>query len=370
MAEEPKPITASPADADSVDRGFFDLPDFGALARSFGGWCRAHPAGVAMLLLLSGLLGYYYFGVKAFLGLSLTPAQWMASGWNEENDQTHCYAVIPIAIFLVLLRWRDLQAAPKTPSNAGLWWLAAGAFMMVAAVRCVEGRYSIIALSFISFGATLFLFGRQVARIVAFPCVFLLFMIPMGVVVQGTAQLQPVLAKGVGILCNLVGIPVHSAGTTLFSSNGMFKPLEVAGGCSGIRSLMAMMMLAALYGYLVMRTAGRGLLLFASSIVFALIGNFVRVFSVVLVARFISPDAANQYHDWSGFVFFPVAVFAMVGVGNLLNRDWGQPPAIATAAPPPGQSPLPPAGPANPSIAEETSAEKPAPSKQQPTYDY
>jgi exosortase/archaeosortase family protein len=73
-----------------------------------------------------------------------------------------------------------------------------------------------------------------------------------------------------------------------------------------------------------MRTPLRGLILFGLSIVFAVLGNFARVFSVVLFARFIDPKiATGLYHDYSGFVFFPVAVLAMVGVGNLLNRDWG-----------------------------------------------
>jgi exosortase len=320
MSEDPK-LNDPPA---HEERGFFDLPDFGALARGFGAWCRENPAGVAMLILLSGLLGYYYFGVKAFLSLSQTPAQWMAAGWNEGNDQQHCVAVIPIAIFLALLRWRDLQAAPKAPSNAGLWWIGAGVFAMVAAVRCVEGRYAIVALSLLSFGSAMFLFGRQVARIVTFPCAFLLFMIPIGEVVQGTAELQSKTAKLIATLCSAAGIPIHTSGVQLISGDGKFETLEVAGGCSGIRSFMAMTMLAALYGYFVMRTPVRGFILFGCSLFFALIGNFVRVFSVVLVARFIGPGAANAYHDWSGFVFFPVAVLAMVAVGNLINRDWNR----------------------------------------------
>ena len=32
--------------------------------------------------------------------------------------------------------------------------------------------------------------------------------------------------------------------------------------------------------------------------------------------------ATGLYHDYSGLVFFPVAVIAMVAFGNLLNRDW------------------------------------------------
>ena len=53
------------------------------------------------------------------------------------------------------------------------------------------------------------------------------------------------------------------------------------------------------------------------------IGNCVRIFSVVLVARFYDPGfAGGIYHEWSGFIFFPIAVFSMLGVSNLLNHDW------------------------------------------------
>ena len=35
-----------------------------------------------------------------------------------------------------------------------------------------------------------------------------------------------------------------------------------------------------------------------------------------------SAGAGGLYHDYSGFVFFPIAVLAIVGFGNLLSRDW------------------------------------------------
>src|SRR6185369_12353773 len=95
---------------DETDRGFFDLPDFGRLARSFVDWCRANPAGLALLVALFGMLGYYYFGLNLFLSHTQTPSAWIAGSWTSENDQQHCYAVLPIAILLVLLRWRDLEA--------------------------------------------------------------------------------------------------------------------------------------------------------------------------------------------------------------------------------------------------------------------
>jgi hypothetical protein len=44
---------------------------------------------------------------------------------------------------------------------------------------------------------------------------------------------------------------------------------------------------------------------------------------VILVAKFYDPEfASGLYHDYSGFVFFPIAVAAMVSFGNLLNTTW------------------------------------------------
>jgi exosortase len=317
--------SAAPAAARSPDaeRGFFDLPDFGAIFRAITGWSSRNPLGVFLLVGMFGVLGYFYFGVKAFQGLSQAPAAWIAASWNEDNDQQHCWAIIPISILLVLLRWRDLLAAPKEPANKGLWLVGLGLLAFFAGVRCVEGRHTIIALTFLFLGFTAYLFGWSVARIVSFPCIFLLFMMPLGSVVQHTVGLQAATASVIKVLSTLLGIPVTVDGDNIYSLDGRFKPLEVAGGCSGIRSLMAMTTLAALYAYFMMKGPVRGLLLFLSSLLFAVLGNFARVFSVVLFARFIDPKiATGLYHDYSGFVFFPVAVLAMVAVGSFINRDW------------------------------------------------
>ena len=330
MADTEKSSDATAPDSD--ERGLLDLPDFGVLGRSFAAWARGNPASLALLAALFVVVGYFYFGVPAFAALTQSAASWIAASWNSENDQQHCWAIIPIALLLVLLRWRDLKAARKEPSNAGLWWVSAGVLFFVVGVRCTEGRYTIMALPLLAYGGTRFLFGKAVARIVLFPCVFLLFMTPIGGVVQGTAGLQGKTAKVIQFLSSALGMRIETEGAKIISLDKSFEPLEVAGGCSGIRSLMAMLMLAALYAYSAMRTPLRGIAVFCSSLLFAILGNFARVFSVVLFARFLDAKiATGLYHDYSGFVFFPVAVLAMVGLGNLLNRNWSSAIPLAPA---------------------------------------
>ena len=323
MGEDPQPAQAQDDPRKPAEHTPFDFGDIPMLLGRLPGWCRANPAQALLFAALLGVLGYFYFGLKAFMALSTTAAQWMMSGWNEENDQQHCWAVVPVALLLVLLRWREIEARPKKGANSGLWFVGLGVLFYVVGIRCAEARYTIFALPPLFYGAVRFLWGAQVARTVLFPCVFLLFMVPVGGVVQGTVPLQLLTAKAIRLLSSVFGIPIIVDGSTLSSPDGRFEPMEIAGGCSGIRSLMAMTMLAALYAYFTSRGPVRGFILFGCSIIFAVLGNFARVFSVVLFARFLdAKTATGLYHDYSGLVFFPVAVAAMAGMGSLLNRDW------------------------------------------------
>ena len=321
MAETSQPTVDLDEPVREADRTLF--PDVPRLLAALLRWCRKNPVQTLLLVVLAGVVGYAYFGIKAFLGMKVSAAHWIAGGWNAENDQEHCWLILPVSIALVLFRWREIAILPKRGNNAGLWFVGAGVLLFVVGVRCTEARYTIFALPLLAYGVTRFLFGIPLARLVLFPAIFLLFMTPLGGVVQGTASLQVLTAKAIQVLSSICGIPIVVDGSNITSADGRFPPMEVAGGCSGIRSLMAMSTLAALYAYFAMRGVMRGVLLFGSSLIFAVLGNFARVFSVVVFARFVDPEIATKsYHDFSGLVFFPVAVAAMVGFGSLLNRDW------------------------------------------------
>ena len=244
--------------------------------------------------------------------------------WNPENSQEHSVIVLPLAIALVWRHRHELRAAPKKPSNAGLAFVGLGIGFFLLGVRCLQPRFAICALPLLIYGGVRFLWGRAVGRIFIFPCLFLLFMIPVGGFVQGTVSLQLLVSSSVKALSALIGVRIEAIGTTLRALDGSFD-FEIAEGCSGIRSLMAMTMLSALYVHFTQREVWKQIAIFAGSVVFALIGNIGRVFSVILFARFISPRIAGTiYHDYSGFIFFPIAVLAMMGFSRLLNHDWSR----------------------------------------------
>jgi exosortase len=364
MGDTSPPASISSKSTPAFDRGSLDLADVRELLRRLGCWCVANPLNACLLAAVLAVVGYFYFGLKAFMALHQTAVAWLTSGWNAENDQEHCWGIFPVAVLLVLIRWREIAALPKKGANSGLWFVALGVFLFVVGVRCAEARYTVLALPPLVYGITRFLHGIEVSRVVLFPCIFLLFMMPVGGVVQGTVPLQVMTGKAIQILSSICGIPIVVDGSSISSPDGRFEPMEIAGGCSGIRSLMAMSTLAALYAYFTMRGPVRGLILFGCSLVFAVLGNFARVFSVVLFARFIDAKSATTlYHDYSGLVFFPVAVGAMVGMGSLLNRDWEslfKNWFASTPAPAPREQ----SKPASPATADDNPAAKSSP------YDY
>jgi exosortase len=175
------------------------------------------------------------------------------------------------------------------------------------------------------FGIVLYVWGRAVARVLLFPIAFLLFMVPLNFLTQATFRLQFIETGIASAICNLIGVHVDTVGTVVNSSDNAFH-FKVDEGCSGIRSLMAIAMFSAIYGHLTQDKLWKKLVLFAASLLFAVIGNAGRLVSVFVVGRFFGQDlAGGPYHAVSGFISFTCAFLAMVLFGKLLNLKLPQP---------------------------------------------
>ena len=294
----------------------------GELLAAFGAWCRRNPAAVLLSAASVGVFTYF-FGFHQVYGNGVHSAwSWMVGSWGFENNQEHSWVVPPLFFFLLWYHRKELRRATIAPSNAGLFIVAAGILLFIVATRTLQGRIAVVSMATLIYGTARYLWGRDVARVFIFPCLFLLFMMPLGGLVQGTVVLQLLVSSSVKFLSALIGVKIEMIGTTLKAMDGSFN-FEIAEGCSGIRSLMAMTMLAALYVHFTQKEAWKQLVIFSGSIVFALIGNIGRIFTVILFAKFIDPKVAGGiYHDYSGFIFFPIAVAAMVSFSQLVNADW------------------------------------------------
>lgn len=303
---------------------------FGEACARFGRWCREQPLEAALLAGCIATFVYFYFFHRVWVLGAQTTAVWAHNAWNfAGGEQFHGHFPFFVSLYLVWHHRARLAAAPKCGSWWGLVPVGAAVLLFVLGARCLQPRMALLALPFLFYGSTLFLWGPQVARIILFPCAFLLFMIPVAALQQATFHLQFVITAAIELFSKLVGISIASVGTTLTARDGSFN-FEIAEGCSGVRSLAAMSMLTAVYVHLTQDAFWKKVVIFGASLLFAIVGNIGRLFTVILFARFISPEiAGGLYHDYSGFLFFPIALLAMTGFARVVNMNWRE---VASAA--------------------------------------
>ena len=291
-------------------------------ARAFVQWCGQNPGSAALVAGIVATLVFFFGIIKPFVNGAESAAYWAWLSWNEENELTHGWLVPLATLWLIWSHKEELRRAPKGGSNQGFAWVSLGIVLFVLAVRCLQPRLAMMSVPVLIYGSTCFLWGKAPARIVLFPCAFLIFMIPVAALQQATFRLQFIITGLVGILTHLVGIGIQAVGTTLTATDGSFN-FEIAEGCSGIRSLTAVAMLTAIFVHLTQDRFWKKLTIFLGSVLFAIIGNVCRIFTVVLVAKYYDAKfAGGTYHDYSGYISIAFAMGAMLVFSKLVNLNF------------------------------------------------
>ena len=196
----------------------------------------------------SAALGWTYWPVIPGL-----VAQW----WNEP-EYSHGFLVPFMSGFLDLV---ERDAAAQVPLRPGYWGLARdGSSRWSSTSRAMSGAdlfLQRVSLVLMIAGGVLYVAGRRVLRLLAFPLAFLLLMIPLpGIVFNSIAfPLQLLAAQVASVALEAVGVPVFREGNVMHLAAAS---LDVEEACSGIRSLLSLTALGVLYGYLLTRTGRRG----------------------------------------------------------------------------------------------------------------
>jgi exosortase len=242
----------------------------------------------------------------------------LARFWRTDPMYSHGFVVAPIALFLVWRQRDRLRAATVAPSNAGLLVLALGLGLFIVGTLGAElflTRFSLIA---VLAGTIAFAFGWEHLRLVAFPLAFLIFMIPLPTIVfdRVAVSLQLVASQLGERLLTAVNVPVLRDGNLLRLANGT---LDVNEACSGIRSIVALLMIAALVGYLGGSGVWRRTALIAAAVPLAIVLNGVRVAATGLaVSRFGLVAAEGLAHETMGWAVFVAELASVWAVHRVL----------------------------------------------------
>ena len=268
----------------------------------------------------------YFISETCVVGIRPTSlVGWLVSYWSRVGEYAHGYVVPVIAGIVAGWKWKSrLQATPLSTSSAGLGVISTAVLVYWVGVRASNPRVIAGSLVVLIFGLILYLAGWEWAKELWFPCAFLMFMIPVNFLEQYISfPLRMFVARTSTTVLDVFGLDVYQNGTGIYSRSGRFQPLDVADPCSGIRSLVALMALTSLYGYVTMDRSWKKWLLFLSSIPLAVLGNLARITTVALVAQGFGQDWAMKiYHDYSGYIVFSLAILCMIALGASLNLHY------------------------------------------------
>lgn len=293
------------------------------------GWSASQARRWILTAVVLGLVVYAY-GISRVCLFQVTRVsliEWLMLFWQRGGDYAHGYLVPVVAGGVFWWKWRTvLRQVPVEPAAAGLIVIGLAMVIYVIGVRGQVPRVVAGSLIVLIYGIVFYLGGWRWAKESWFPCLFLVFMIPVNFLDQYVAfPLRMIVTNVSVVLLNLLGLGVEARGTGIHSLTGQFSPLDVADPCSGIRSLVALIALTSVYGYLAMDQSWKKWVLFLSSVPLAIIGNLARITTVALVAQGFGNEAALKiFHDFSGYIVFSLAIICMLGIGGLLNVHWKQ----------------------------------------------
>lgn len=187
-------------------------------------------------------------------------------------------------------------------------------------------------------GLLLWFCGWRWFKHLFFAWAFLLFLYPVPFLDNVVAfPLRMVMSEASVNVLNFVGVGAVKTGTAILSAPDTLAGLragarfevDVADPCSGIRSLFALMMVSALYGYFTQPGTWRKIVMFLCSIPLAVLGNLARILMLTVGTIAVGSETAigtaddpSFFHMLAGFLVFGVAIAGLLGIGQLLNTDW------------------------------------------------
>lgn len=241
--------------------------------------------------------------------------------WNKETRYEHGVMFPFIIVGLFIYQWKSIKSTVGQGEWYGLIPFFLGCVLFLVAYRVIQWRVGIGALPFIISGMIWYLWGRKTALVTAFPVFYMWLSIPLPDVQQATGPLQNISVKISQALCTLCNVDTYAVGAKIFSTNNNWEPLEIDEACSGIRSLMALIMISSAWAYLANMSLWKRGILLVSAIPLSIIGNGLRVASIFIMAEYGNEEFARKtWHDNSGLLlFYPISLLLMMALHSLLE---------------------------------------------------
>ena len=288
-------------------------------------WHRLPNKAFFFALLAAWALLFQFLG-NSILGYVHTSSlfAWMINQYdNSYADDAHGKFIPFLVIGLFWWKRRELLAQPLKLWWPGLLILVAALMLHVAGYAMQQPYLSIAALFAGIYGLMGLAWGTAWLRNSLFPFFLFIFSVPLGqraeIITFPLRQLVSWLSEQVAHW--ILGIDVIRVGTQLFDPSGSYG-FDVEAPCSGMRSLIAVFLLATIYGFFVFRSPWKRLLLMALALPFSVLGNLARMVLIMVAAELGGQDAGNYVHEGGPLGIISLVPYLPAIVGLLLVGRW------------------------------------------------
>ena len=255
-------------------------------------------------------LGILYFSVF----------QSIVYDWSHDEDFSHGFLIPFISLFLAWQRLQELANLHAAPRNFGILVIIIGLFFLMVGNLAAEYFTQRISLIIVLGGIILFLLGQRHLKLLSFPLIYLLFMIPIPsiLMLKITFPMQMLAAKAATFSLLLLDIPVLREGTIIHLAQ---NSLEVERACSGIRSLISLLALGTILAYFVNRSNWQRALVIFSCLPIAIFINAFRVSMTGILAHYYGMEAAEGFfHGFSGAVLYFAGLILVAVLAVFLSK--------------------------------------------------
>lgn len=232
--------------------------------------------------------------------------------WSDDATFNHCFFLVPILIWLVWMRRKEVSQLSPAGGPLGLIWLGGATLCWFLGALADVSLFRQAGIVGMLQGAVLTLLGPQVSRGLLFPLFYMLFLVPFGT--ELTPPLQRVTAGIIMPLLHVAGVPATVDGLFITVPSGYFR---VAEACSGLNFLIAMLALGALIANLCFKTSRARILFMIACVVVPVITNGLRAWGTIMLAE----NYGIEYAEGSTHIMYGWIVFA-IGMAFTIGTAW------------------------------------------------
>lgn len=238
-------------------------------------------------------------------------------------DDAHGMIIPFLVLGLFWWKRKELVELPLRTWSPGLAIVALGLVLHVLGYAAQQPRISIVALFTGLYGLMGLAWGPAFLQASIFPFFLFAFSVPFGSLAEPlTFHLRLLVCQLVEFVCHyILMIEVVRQGTSLSDPSGHYQ-YEVAAACSGLRSVIAIFLIATSYAFVIFSSGWKRLLLVASGIPLAVLGNLVRMLLIVIAAEIGGQQWGSYVHEswWISLIPYAMAFAGLFGLGWLLEK--------------------------------------------------